>query len=178
MRRAGKQFSVTSGTIFANRKLPIRDYLVAIAIFVNAVKGILDLQLGRDLDVQYKTAFVMAHDKIREAIGADRNQIILSGTVEIDGAYFGGKTKEKNVKAERVDRRLPEQQTGKRQVVVAGAAALWPDVYHRISERIGRASRHPRSRDPRRRSPCRQSRRLGSPTCPLRDAPDQPFRGL
>ncbi|WP_428531959.1 IS1595 family transposase [Rhodopila sp.] len=113
----GKQFTVTSGTIFASRKLPIRDYLAAIAIFVNAVKGISALQLGRDLDVQYKTAFVMAH-KIREAIGADRHQIMLSGTVEIDGAYFGGKVKEKNVKAERVDRRLPEQQSGKRQSVV------------------------------------------------------------
>jgi hypothetical protein len=48
------------------------------------------LQLGRDLDGQYKTAFAMAH-KIREAIGADRNQIILTGTVEVDGAYFAGK---------------------------------------------------------------------------------------
>src|SRR5438309_1340689 len=45
------QFSVTSGTIFASRKLSIRDYLLAIAIFVNAVKGISALQLGRDLDV-------------------------------------------------------------------------------------------------------------------------------
>src|ERR1700676_1726003 len=36
----GKQFSVTSGTIFASRKLPICDYLAAICIFVNAVKGI------------------------------------------------------------------------------------------------------------------------------------------
>src|SRR6478672_4064139 len=34
-----KQFSVTSGTIFASRKLPIRDYLAAIAIFCNEVKG-------------------------------------------------------------------------------------------------------------------------------------------
>jgi transposase-like protein len=33
------QFSVTSGTIFASRKLPIRDYLAAIAIFVNGAKG-------------------------------------------------------------------------------------------------------------------------------------------
>ncbi len=54
------QFSVTSGTIFASRKLAIRDYLAATAIFVNAVKGISALQLGRDLDVQYKTAFVLA----------------------------------------------------------------------------------------------------------------------
>ena len=83
------QFSVTSGTIFASRKLPIRDYLLATAIFVNAVKGISALQLGRDLDVQYKTAFVLAH-KLREAIGANQSEGELSGTVEIDGAYFGG----------------------------------------------------------------------------------------
>ncbi len=50
------QFSVTSGTIFASRKLAIRDYLAATAIFVNAVKGISALQLGRDLDVQYNTS--------------------------------------------------------------------------------------------------------------------------
>ena len=55
------QFSVTSGTIFASRKLAIQDCLAAIALFVNAVKGISALQLGRDLDVQYKTAFVLAH---------------------------------------------------------------------------------------------------------------------
>lgn len=113
----GKQFSVTSGTIFASRKLPIRDYLAAIAIFVNAVKGISALQLGRDLDVQYKTAFVMAH-KLREAIGADRNQIILTGAVEIDGAYFGGHAKQANVKADRPDARKAEEQTGKKQSVV------------------------------------------------------------
>jgi transposase-like protein len=82
------QFTVTSGTIFASRKLPIRDYLAAIAIFVNAVKGISALQLGRDLDVQYKTAFVMAH-KLREAIGAEQTGT-LAGEIEIDGAYFGG----------------------------------------------------------------------------------------
>ncbi|MDR3533411.1 MAG: IS1595 family transposase [Rhodopila sp.] len=55
-----RQFSVTSGTKFASRKLPIRDYLAAIAIFVNAVKGISALQRGRDLDVRYKMAFVLA----------------------------------------------------------------------------------------------------------------------
>jgi Transposase zinc-ribbon domain len=45
----GHQFSVTSGTIFASRKLPMRDYLMAIAIFVNGAKGHSALQLSRDL---------------------------------------------------------------------------------------------------------------------------------
>lgn len=111
------QFSVTSGTIFASRKLPVRDHLLAIAIFVNGAKGHSALQLSRDLDVQYKTAFVMAH-KIREAIGAEQAAGSLSGVVEVDGAYFGGHVKQENEKADRKDRRLPEEQNGKRQSVV------------------------------------------------------------
>src|SRR6266446_1640515 len=115
-----KQFSVTSGTIFASRKLPIRNYLAAVAIFCNNVKGISALALGRDLNVQYKTAFVLAH-KLRETMGSqihNPDEPELSGTVEVDGAYFGGHVKPENRKADRVDRRLSEEQTGRRQVVV------------------------------------------------------------
>ena len=111
------QFSVTSGTIFASRKLAMRDILAAIAIFVNGAKGVSALQLSRDLDVQYKTAFVMAH-KLREAMGAKVQAEEISGHVEIDGAYFGGYVKPANQKAQRRDRRLLENRTGKRRVVV------------------------------------------------------------
>jgi transposase-like protein len=111
------QFSVTSGTIFASRKLPIRTYLMAIAIFVNGAKGHSALQLSRDLDCQYKTAFVMAH-KIREALASEANGQTVSGEVEVDGAYFGGHVRPANYKVNRVDRRLAEHQTGKRRVVV------------------------------------------------------------
>jgi ribosomal protein L37AE/L43A len=47
------QFSVTARTIFADRKRPIRDYLLAIAIFVNGAKGHSALLLSRVLDFQY-----------------------------------------------------------------------------------------------------------------------------
>lgn len=112
------QFSVTSGTIFASRKLSYTDLLAAICIDVNAVKGISALQLARDLDVQAKTAFVLAH-KLREALAAETNGMTLSGEVEVDGAYFGGHVRPANKKEDRVDRRLAENQTGKRRVVVA-----------------------------------------------------------
>jgi transposase-like protein len=113
-----RQFSVTSGTIFASRKLAIRDYLLAIAIFVNGAKGYAALQLSRDLDCQYKTAFVLAH-KLREALAAEQAQSEqLKGTVEIDGGHFGGHVRPANFKANRVDRRLARNQTGKRRVVV------------------------------------------------------------
>src|SRR6202012_5241989 len=111
------QFSVTSGTIFASRKLSIRDYLLAIAIFVNGAKGHAALQLSRDLDCQYKTAFVMAH-KIREALASEANGATVGGTVEVDGAYFGGHVRPANYKKDRIDRRFAENQTGKRRVVV------------------------------------------------------------
>ena len=111
------QFSVTSGTIFSSRKLPVRYYLLATAIFVNAVKAISVLKFGRDLDMQYKTAFILAH-KLREFIWANQSEGELSGTVEIDGAYVGGHSKPENEKADRKGRRLAEQQTGKRMSVV------------------------------------------------------------
>eukprot|EP00873_Tetraselmis_striata_P032486 jgi/Tetstr1/452750/TSEL_039786.t1 len=112
------QFSVTSGTIFASRKMPFVDLLAAICIFVNAVKGISALQLSRDLDCQYKTAFVMAH-KLREALAAEVAEHELSGEVEIDGAYFGGHIRPANFAEDRIDRRLAKHQTGTRRVVIA-----------------------------------------------------------
>jgi transposase-like protein len=114
------QFSVTSGTIFASHKRPIRDYLLAIAIFVNGAKGHSALQLSRDLDCQYKTAFVMAH-KIREALGAGQDSETVGGegkSVEIDGMYAGGYVKPANWRENRRDRRLSENRSGKRQVVI------------------------------------------------------------
>lgn len=112
------QFSVTSGTIFASRKMEFVDLLAAICIFVNAVKGISALQLSRDLDVQYRTAFVLAH-KLREALATEVENMELEGEVEIDGAYFGGHVRPANLKENRIDRRLKENKSDRRRVVVA-----------------------------------------------------------
>lgn len=115
-----KDFSITSGTLFAFHKMPLRNYLAAIAIFCNEVKGKSALALSRDLDCQYKTAFVLAH-KLREAMASELKGMKLGGdgeTVEIDGGYFGGYIKPANLKENRRDRRLAKNQNGKRQVVV------------------------------------------------------------
>lgn len=115
-----KDFSITSGTLFASHKLPLRQYLAAIVIFCNEVKGKSALALSRDLSVQYKTAFVLAH-KLREGMASEMKGNRLGGKgmiVEIDGAYFGGHVRQENEKADRKDRRLAENQTGKRQCVV------------------------------------------------------------
>jgi transposase-like protein len=113
-----RQFSVTSGTIFASRKMAFVDLLAAICITVNASKGVSMIQLSRDLDCQYKTAFVLAH-KLREAMASEvQTGEVLRGHVEVDGAYFGGTIRPENHKADRKDRRLKEHQNGRRRVVV------------------------------------------------------------
>jgi len=115
-----KDFSLTSGTLFAFHKMPLRQYLAAVVIFCNEVKGKSALALSRDLGCQYKTAFVLAH-KLREAMASEITGLRLGGpgtTVEIDGGYFGGYIKPANHKANRVDRRLARNQNGKRQCVV------------------------------------------------------------
>lgn len=111
------QFSVTSGTMFASRKLSFTDLLAAICLFVNGSKGMSAVQFSRDLDVQYKTAFVMAH-KLREALAAETADETLSGEVEIDGAYFQKTPRQENRVDDRVDRRV-KANMGERRVVVA-----------------------------------------------------------
>jgi len=115
-----KDFSVTSGTLFASHKMPLRSYLMAIAVFANEVKGKSMLALSRDLGTQYKTAFVLAH-KMREAMASEVRQNPIGGEgkrAEIDGGYFGGYMKPANRREDRKDRRLRVNQSGKRKVVV------------------------------------------------------------
>ncbi len=115
-----KDFSITSGTIFAQHKLPLRGYLAAIAIFCNEVKGKSALALSRDLGISYKAAWVLLH-KLREAMAEEMKGRIVGGkgkVAEVDGGYFGGYIKPANHKENRVDRRLARNQNGKRKVVV------------------------------------------------------------
>lgn len=111
------QFSVTSGTILASRKMSFTELLAAIVIVINGAKGVSALQLARDLDCQHKTAFVLSH-KLREAMASEFHGLTVGGECEVDGAYFGGHIRPSNLKENRVDRRLAQHQTGKRRVVV------------------------------------------------------------
>ena len=114
-------FSITSGTLFAWHKLPLRTYLLAVVAFCNEVKGKSMLAFSRELDVQYKTAFVLAH-KLREAMASSTKGLRVGGegrVAEVDGAYFGGHVRPENRAADRIDRRRAENRSGKRRVVVA-----------------------------------------------------------
>jgi transposase-like protein len=128
-------FSITSGTLFHSRKMPLRAYLLAIAIFCNEVKGKSMLALSRDLGTHYMTAFVLAH-KMREAMASEVRQTTVGGEgkrAEVDGGYFGGYVKPANRRENRRDRRLRQHQSGKRRVVVVireRDGRTLPGVFH------------------------------------------------
>ncbi|MEM6413061.1 MAG: IS1595 family transposase [Pseudomonadota bacterium] len=116
----GKDFTITSGTLFASHKLPLWIYLAAILLFCNEVKGKSMLAMSRELGVTYRTAFVLCH-KLREAMASEMRGRQMGGEgveAEIDGAYFGGHIKHANKRENRRDRRLLINQTGKRRCVV------------------------------------------------------------
>src|SRR5258708_13244624 len=57
----GFQFSATTGTIFHDTHLDLEKWFMAVALMVNAKKGISALQLKRDINVAYKTAWYLNH---------------------------------------------------------------------------------------------------------------------
>ena len=85
-------FSVTSGTAFADHKLPLKTILKAMMIFNANVKGTSAMALSRLICVAYQTAFVLLH-KLRESITRGVNKEPLQGLVHMDGAHVSGKVR-------------------------------------------------------------------------------------
>src|SRR5579864_5196547 len=87
-----QQFSVTSGTIFHDSHLPLTKWFMAVAIIVDAKKSVSANQLKRHLGIgSYRTAWYLAH-RIRKAMEESEGSL-LTGTVEVDETYIGGKQK-------------------------------------------------------------------------------------
>lgn len=88
-KNTGKYFTYRTGTFFANSKLGMRDWLYAIIMIANRKNAISSYQLADDLDIPQKTAWYMLH-RIRTAMAKENNKK-LSGEVEIDETFVGGK---------------------------------------------------------------------------------------
>lgn len=87
------QYTVTVGSIFHDSHLPLTKWFLAIYMMCSAKKGIPALQLQRELEVNYRTAWYMAH-RIRIAMREDGDLLEkLAGVVEVDETYIGGKGK-------------------------------------------------------------------------------------
>ena len=88
-------FSVTVGTIFHHTHLPLQKWFLAISLILNAKKGISARQLARDLEVNKNTAWRILM-KIREAMFNKDHRELLTGVVEVDETYIGGKPRKGN----------------------------------------------------------------------------------
>ena len=85
-----KTFSVTSGTVLADRKLPITKLLKIIFSWSNGASGMPALQLRRDWNVSYPTVFTLLH-KLREGLVRGFNVGVLCGVQEMDGMDINGR---------------------------------------------------------------------------------------
>ena len=85
-----KDFTVTMGTVMERSHIPLHKWLVSFYLMASSKKGVSAHQLHRGLDLDYKSAWFMAH-RIREAmrtagfglLGGD------GGIVEADETYHG-----------------------------------------------------------------------------------------
>jgi transposase-like protein len=85
------QFTVKVNTVMHDSHLPIRTWLMAFSIMCSAKKGISALQLHRQMGFgSYKTAWHLCH-RIRHAMKQEPLKGLLTGEVEVDETYVGGK---------------------------------------------------------------------------------------
>lgn len=85
-----KTFSVTSGTVFAHRKLSLQQLVGGALLWVNSAAGQPALELRRHLNITYNTAFTLQH-KLRESLVRGYNVGLVNGDLEMDGAHISAR---------------------------------------------------------------------------------------
>jgi transposase-like protein len=109
---AKQKFSLKVGTIFEDSPLPLSKWLPAAWLLSNCRNGISSYEVARALGVTQKSAWHMLH-RLRAAM--TENGVALSGTIEMDETFVGGKAKNMHAK-DRV-RKIGQPNKGKTVVV-------------------------------------------------------------
>ncbi len=123
------KFTVRTGAVYERSHVPLHKWLLAFRLVASSKKGMSAHQLGRTLDVSYKTAWFIGH-RIREAMAPKTGTVGPLGgkgkIVEADTTYIGGKEKNKHR-----SKRNPKNIGGEGKMIV-----------HTLVERGGAARSH------------------------------------
>ena len=88
-----RDFTVKTGTIMHDSKLPLSKWALAFYLFSTNLKGVSSMKLHRDLGITQKSAWHLAH-RIRETWNDETEQF--AGPVEVDETFIGGKERNKH----------------------------------------------------------------------------------
>ena len=94
-KECAKRFSVKVGTVMEGSNLGYQVWAIAIYLMTTSLKGVSSMKLHRDLGITQKSAWHLEH-RIRESFRLDDDAAKLTGPVEVDEAFFGGKETNKH----------------------------------------------------------------------------------
>jgi len=90
-----QDFTIKTGTVFGESKLPLRKWFMAIYLLSTTSKGISSVQLAKHVGVTQKTGWFMDH-RIRKAMKQNSGQLF--GRIEADETFIGGLSKNMHAK--------------------------------------------------------------------------------
>ena len=94
-RNSNKYFNVLTRTVFENTKIPLQTWFLAMYIITSHKRGISSYQLASDLSITQKSAWFLL-SRLRYCMDHGTFSVDLSGIVEMDEAYIGGKNKNRH----------------------------------------------------------------------------------
>jgi transposase-like protein len=106
------RFSLKTGTIFEDSPLGLDKWLTAVWLVVNCKNGVSSYEVSRALGITQKSTWFMDH-RIRFALHQGSFDHMLSGEVEADETFIGGKARNmhKSKRAEKITGTGPKDKT-------------------------------------------------------------------
>jgi transposase-like protein len=131
-----KQFTIRTGTVMEDSKIPLQKWIYAMYLMTVSRKGISSIQMAKELGITQKSSWFMAM-RIRESCQSNG---IMSGTVEVDETYIGGKAKNMHASAKA---KSGIGTGGKGKTIVMGLKSRSGEVRTKVIESTQASELHP-----------------------------------
>ena len=127
-------FTVRTGTTFEESRLPLRVWVYAFWRACASKKGISALQLSREMEITHKSALFVLR-RIRHGM-TEQSEGKLTGTVEVDETYIGGKRRNRQGRGNRLEHRGHPGGPFADKTPVVAMVQRNGDVRYRMMERV------------------------------------------